>query len=162
MRTAAVVLLSVLGVLGPAGWAQAASVIDNAPFAHLKPVSDARLDALRGGFTISVGGVSVDLSMGLKQATYINGQLAFSSDLSGAAVPSQVLRVIQNGPGNVFNPGSLNLPPGTMATVIQNSLDKQLIQNINVLNVTVTSQALAHALSLQSALRDALTGLGGL
>lgn len=49
-----------------------------------------------------------------------------------------------------------SLPAGTIGTVIQNSLDGQMIQSINVLNITVTSQALAQAVSLQSFTQGAL------
>lgn len=133
---------------------------DNVGFANLKPVSNARLAAMRGGFTLSSGGVTIDVAMGIQQMTYINGQLVASSVLDSHSIPKQMLHVIQNGPGNAFNPASFNLLPGTMATVIQNTLDKQTIRNLNVLNVTVTSRALAEALSIQSSVRDALTGLG--
>lgn len=48
------------------------------------------------------------------------------------------------------------LPAGTVGTVIQNNLDGQMIQSINVLNITVTSQALAQAVALQSLTQGAL------
>lgn len=156
MRNPAPALLLLLVAFMPVGWAQAASAYQDRGFIGLKPVSDARLDALRGGFTLSEGGVTVDLAIGV--ATYINDQLVSASDLTGAAVPSSMLRLIQNGPGNVFNPGASSLP-GTFTTVIQNSLDQQVIRNVNLLNATVTSRAMAQALSLQSSVRSALTGL---
>lgn len=152
-------LVVLFSVLGAAGGAQAASVDYNHGFARLKPVSDARLDALRGGFTVSQGGVSVDLAMGIERLTYINGQLVAASNIDGAALPSQTLRVIQNGPGNMFDTANLHLLPGTVTTVIQNSLDQQVIRNVNLLNLTVTSRALAEALSLQSSVRDTLTSV---
>ncbi|MES1954952.1 hypothetical protein [Salinisphaera hydrothermalis] len=159
MRAASGWFVLVIALLATAA-AQAADMGDRAGFTGLTPVSDARLAALRGGFTLSQGGVTVDVAMGIQQLTYINGQLVASSVIDTQTLPTQLLRVIQNGPGNTFDPNSLHLLPGSIGTVIQNTLDQQTIRNLNVLNVTVTSQALAQALSIQSAVRDALTGLG--
>lgn len=159
MRAASVLFMLAMALVNVEA-AQAADIGDRAGFTALTPVSDARLATLRGGFTLTHGGVSVDVAMGIQQLTYINGQLVASSVLDTQTIPTSILRVIQNGPGNTFDPASLNLLPGSMGTVIQNSLDQQTIRNLNVLNVTVTSQALAQAMSIQSAVRDALTGLG--
>lgn len=160
MRAAVVLFMLLVAPLGSLGSAHAADLGDRIGFAQLKPVSDARLDALRGGFTLTHGGVTVDVAMGIQQLTYIDGRLVASSVLDTTTIPTQALHVIQNGPGNNFDLARLNLLPGTMGTVIQNTLDKQTIRNLNVMNVTVTSRALAEALSLQSSIRDALTGLG--
>ncbi|MGB7755517.1 MAG: hypothetical protein WBL23_05595 [Salinisphaera sp.] len=159
MRAALVLFMLLVAPLGLEP-ALAAEPGDSAIFAHLRPVSDARLSALRGGFTLVSGGVRVDVAMGIQQMTYINGRLVVSSVLDTNSIPTQTLHLIQNGPGNALDPAGLNLLPGTMATVIQNTLDKQTIRNLNVLNVTVTSRALAEAMSIQSSVRDALTGLG--
>lgn len=159
MRVALVLLVLLVALLG-VEQAQAAGIGNGSGFARLQPVSDARLAALRGGFTLFNGGVRVDVAMGIKRLTYINGRLVASSALDENNLPTQTLRVVQNGPGNVFDPTQLHMLPGTVATVIQNTLDKQVIRNLNVLNVTVTSRALAQALSLQSSVRGALTGLG--
>lgn len=154
MRTPILILVLISSVLGFTSVADAASLVDHRPFERLQPVSNSRLHQLRGGFTISIGGVSV--SVGGEQATYINGHLVASLDLTGMPLPPQALRVIQNGSKNVFNPASVEVPADTIATVIQNSLDKQLIQNINVMNVTITSQALARAQALESTLRSSI------
>lgn len=159
MRTTILTLVVISSVLGFTSRSRADGAALHNPFGRLQPVSSARLHQLRGGFTISVGGVSV--SVGGEQATYINGHLVASSDLTGVMLPSQVLRVIQNGPKNVFNPASVEVPADAVATVIQNSLDQQLIQNLNVMNVIVTSQALARAQALESTLRSSImTRLG--
>lgn len=159
MRAALVLFMLLVAPLG-LETAQASVAGPSPGFEQLKPVSDARLAALRGGFTLMRGGVRVEVAMGIQQLTYINGQLVMPSVVNTPGIPAETLRVIQNGPGNAFDPATLNLLPGTMATVIQNTLDKQTIRNLNVMNVTVTSRALAQALSLQSSLRDALSGLG--
>ncbi len=43
-----------------------------------------------------------------------------------------------------------------MNTVIQNSMNNQVISTINTLNITITSQALAQAMAMQSVTQGAL------
>lgn len=158
MRALWFVLMVLLPILAMAGQTRAASAKHGLAFADMRPVDNMRLAALRGGFTISQGGVTVDVAMGVAQLTYIDGHLVEPASLN-TAMPAATLRLIQNGPGNSFDPSGINLLPGTTATVIQNSLDQQVIRNVNVMNLTVTSMALAESLALQSSLQQALAGL---
>lgn len=124
-------------------------------FIGLQPVSDARLAQLRGGFSIGGGPNQVQLSLGIERLTFVNGEPAVVTRL-GSSV-SDGIRLIQNGAGNVFDTSVLHtLLPGTLGTVIQNSLDGQTIHNLNVFNITVTSRQLAQSLSVQNSVRDAL------
>ncbi|MEO6353322.1 MAG: hypothetical protein ABI575_04600 [Oxalobacteraceae bacterium] len=69
--------------------------------------------------------------------------------ITGAAV-----NLIQNGPGNVFQPGPL--PQTVAATVIQNTLDNQNIKSLTVINTAVNSLGVLKAINAQASLRDAL------
>jgi hypothetical protein len=65
-------------------------------------------------------------------------------------VSSGSLGVIQNGPGNyVANQVSQN----PSATVIQNSLNNQTIQNVTTINASVNSIQMTRALSIQNAIQ---------
>lgn len=121
----------------------------------LPPVSDARLDRMRGGFSIGGGSGQVQLSLGIERMTFINGELAAVNRM-GQSVGGG-LRVISNGVGNTFDSAIVRgLLPGTLGTVIQNSMDNQVIRNLNVLHVTVTSQELARSLAVRSMVSDSV------
>lgn len=63
---------------------------------------------------------------------------------------------IQNGSGNVFEiPHNLNT---YLATVIQNSVNNQVIQNLTILNATLTTRGLAAAAELNAAISRGITG----
>ena len=94
---------------------------------------------------------------------YINGQLATTTSLNVADVTrlsaeqartlgsiGGTLAVVQNGPGNSFQTGAI--APGTIGTVIQNTLNNQKIQGVTVINAAVNSLQVLRALNLQNAL----------
>ena len=65
----------------------------------------------------------------------------------------QTVNVIQNGTGNTFLlPQSLN----SLATVIQNTVDNQIIRNMTTINATVINQALARAMELTTSINQAI------
>jgi hypothetical protein len=66
--------------------------------------------------------------------------------------------VIQNGAGNVAAP-VLNLNVDTLGTLIQNSVDDQIIRSITTMNITIEAQMLAAQARLNSLLNQALQGL---
>jgi len=126
-----------------------------ADFAGVAPVSNARLANLRGGFAIGSGRSRVRVSFGIERLSFINGELAAVTQL-GAATDSGV-HVIQNGPGNLAAAQLQGaLPSGSLATVIQNTLDGQTISNVNLYNVNVTSLQSAQALAMHESLVGAL------
>jgi len=128
-----------------------ASPVAAADFAGAAPVSDARLASLRGGFSIGDGDDAVWLSFNFEQIAYINGNPVSMSRLGTRAAASTT--VIQNGVGNRVVHATL--PTNTFGTVIQNTLDNQVISNINMINLTVTSLRAAQWLSVQNAVRGA-------
>lgn len=130
----------------------------------LVALDDSQLDNMRGGFEID-GGLKV--SLGIERAVLINGQLVTTTslnirdlqNLSGGqaaqlgSLASGTLGLVQNGPGNTANIVSA---PGTMGTVVQNTLNNQNINNVTVINATVNSMQMFRSLNLQSAVQDGI------
>lgn len=127
------------------------------------PVSDARLDAARGGFDWGGGLVA---SLGIDRAVYINGTLVTSlhvqvPDLArvnaaqASALSSAMnnATVVQNGSGNSVDPGALG--QSLAATVLQNTLDNQRIAAQTTLNVSVNTLSVFRSLNLQQSLQVA-------
>ncbi len=79
----------------------------------------------------------------------LNSEQAKISGINGATVS-----LVQNGPGNTFQPGPLSQTAA--ATVIQNTLDNQSIKSLTVINTTVNSLSVLKALNVQASLKDAL------
>lgn len=66
------------------------------------------------------------------------------------------ISVVQNGVGNTFIlPQSLS----SLSTVIQNSVNNQVIQNFTVMNLTLAVKQAAAQMALSSALNQAMSGL---
>lgn len=129
-------------------------------------VSNRRLDGMRGGFD---AGTSLQVSFGIQRAVYINGNLVTSTSInipdvgqitaaqaSALAAVTNTVNVIQNGPGNSFDPAPLTHATG--ATVIQNSLNNQNIQTLTTISAAVNSLDALKNLNLQNTLQSALTG----
>ena len=127
-------------------------------------VADSDLDQMRGGFETSSGGLPLSFTFGIERQTYLNGQLVSTTTIAiptfpfalnaqgAAAVQFNPINVIQNGAGNVFAlQGVKNLPASVM-TVIQNSLDNQVIGNATVINASITSRDFLRSLAAQSSL----------
>jgi len=116
-------------------------------FQDYRMASNQELDAMRGGFEVDVGGNTVLLSLGIERVTFINGELATASPVSNLN-----LQVLQNGPNNNFAPPSeISLPSGAV-TLIQNSLDNQVIRNVTTINAAVALSNLVRSQAVDSAL----------
>ena len=127
-------------------------------------VSNSRLDTMRGGFDAGSG---LQISFGIDRAVYVNGNLVTSTSVyipdvaqmsvaqaSALAAVTNTVNVIQNGPGNTFNPAPLT--QGTAATVIQNSLSNQNIQALTTVSAAVNTLDAYKTMNLQSTLQSAL------
>ncbi|PWK92741.1 hypothetical protein [Fulvimonas soli] len=130
------------------------------------PVSDAVLDGVRGGYDVGQGLVA---SLGVARAVYVNGSLVTSTRFSvpdiahltapqAAALASALgaVNLVQIGANNSFDPSLLR--GGLGATVIQNTLDRQAIQGLTTLDVTVNTLGAFRAQSLQDSLQAAQLG----
>ncbi|MCC7548097.1 MAG: hypothetical protein IT532_10055 [Burkholderiales bacterium] len=125
-----------------------ASALGGEPFAPGSALSTQVLDSMRGGFVSDHG---MKIAIGIDRAMLVNGTLIETgsiriSDLSAlaAGAPGAVqtrgspLSLIQNGPGNFADPVQLRqIGPGMM-TLVQNSLDNQVIQGRTVLTIDVS------------------------
>lgn len=123
-------------------------------------VDEATLDAARGGFT-APGGLLV--SLGIERIVTINGEVAsrvqfnvpdLASMTAGQAMLAQEAlssgALVQNGPNN-FSYAAM--PASALGgLVIQNSLSDQVISNRTIINTSVNSLGLAHAMRLVSTL----------
>ena len=146
--------------------------------------SDERLAGLRGGFELGAG---LTVSFGIARTVMINGEVlsrtsfvlpdvgkitAEQASMARAAMGG--LTVVQNGAGNgvapnAFAPASTAAtPPAVLGgpvlasgTVIQNSLDNQVLQHTTLINTGVYSLGLLKQGHAHSALRDALFGALG-
>ncbi|BDU20754.1 hypothetical protein [Dyella sp. GSA-30] len=136
---------------------------------YWQPVSDQRLEQMRGGFDLGSGIVA---SLGIDRAVYINGNLVTSTSINipdishissaqatALAAVMNTANLVQNGPGNSVDPSTLSQARG--ATIIQNTLNNQQIQALTTLNVGTNSLNLFRAMGLQDSLQSALIGSQG-
>jgi hypothetical protein len=118
-----------------------------------------RLDALRGGF---IGDDGLRIALGIERLVQVNGELVSATmlhvadlaDLHGRGLEASgpLRALIQNGPGNYVDPALVGqLGPG-MLTLVQNSLNNQVIVGTTKINLTISGTR-----SLQ--LSDTLSGL---
>jgi len=134
-----------------------------AGFIDANAVAPASLDDYRGGFTDPSG---LAVSLGIDRIVTVNGNVAATSsmnfgDLGSLAAgkttlspeAANQLNLIQNGNG-VFN---VQLGSGAMGgTVIQNSLNNQIINNATIINASVDTRGMLQAMNFQSTLSNAL------
>jgi hypothetical protein len=115
-----------------------------------------QLAQMRGGFTADNG---LKISFGVERNISINGEVlsttGFNSGNLGKLAAGQAT-LIQNGPGNVFQPGQLS-SSSAAATFIQNSLNDQTIRSITVVNAATNSLEFLKGINLQSSLNQALS-----
>ena len=139
------------------------------PAAGWTAVSEETLEQARGGFDMP-GGLS--LSLGIERLVSVNGSVVSSvaftiadlahlsveeANLARTAVAS--MTVLQNGAGNVFSPGPM---AQTMAgTVIQNSLNDQVLRTQTIINSSVNSLQLLKLANFQDTLQNALGSVAG-
>jgi hypothetical protein len=126
-------------------------------------ISDERLDRMRGGFDLSSG---LKVSFGISRMAVVNGSLVTTTSFNipdianiSAQQAQQLASVnagslIQNGPGNVVQPGAL---PSLSGAVIQNTLNNQNIQALTTINTTVNSLSMFKNSNIDATLGGALT-----
>ena len=153
-------------LLSMAGAAATAAPDDALPaaFDAANAVDDATLDEARGGFLTGDG---LMVNLGLERLVSINGNVVERSELqlgdigkltrgeanlSAEAVGQ--LRLIQNGDVRTMAGNAANLLGGT---VIQNSLNDQMINNQTSINATVNTAGMLRALNFGTSLNNALS-----
>ena len=134
------------------------------PFDPANAVDSATLDATRGGFVTPAGLV---VTLGLERLVSINGNVVERTELqlgdigklasgeqaiSGDALGQ--LRLIQNGDVRAL-PGDASTLLG--GTLIQNTLNDQLIKNQTSITATVNTAGMLRALNFGTSLNNALS-----
>lgn len=134
-----------------------------APGPDWQPVDAAVLAEARAGFE-SGGGLL--MSLGVERLVTLNGNVVSSSAFSiaeggrlGAGAPAATFSLLQNGAGNTFLAGPMS--QALAATVIQNSLNNQVLGTRTVINATVNSLELLKAINFQGSLQTALSNAVG-
>jgi hypothetical protein len=123
-------------------------------------LSDAQLDTLRGGF---IGDDGMKITLGIERLVHVNGELVSSTmlrvpDLSalrarGFELQGPAMSLVQNGPGNAIDPGVLQtLGPG-MLTLVQNSLNGQVIRGTTRIDLTISGSSTLRISETLSGLR---------
>jgi hypothetical protein len=123
----------------------------NDPFTLWQKVPDQELAKLRGGFITSDG---LNINVGLEQLVMIDGTVKtrFNLDLSGlgrtsgganplASDQNKLIQLVQNGEHNLVTPDVPANFAGGALTIIQNSVDTQLIQNFTMLQIDVSGMS---------------------
>lgn len=139
------------------------ALIAMSPAERWKPVSEGRLDVIRGGFDVGSGLLA---SFGLNRQIYVNGTRVSSASVqipdianmtreqAGALLAATgSASVVQLGPGN--NIDATAFTQATAATVIQNTLDGQNIQSLTTLDIVVNNVDLLHGINLANSLQAA-------
>lgn len=124
------------------------------------------LNNIRGGFSLFDRDTELKISVGIEHAVFVDGILQVSTKfeipLFGStaigADELQGLTIVQSGPNNHFLVSSLNDLPGSVMTLVQNSLDNKTISNVNIINATVTSREWLRDMAVTSSLQDMLAG----
>lgn len=134
-----------------------------------RAVSHSQLDTLRGGFNLGDG---LMVSFGISRVAYINEQLVASTTLQfgditrlsaqqAARLGQQLMlqpQIVQNGPGNAVQAGAVTSP---LATVVQNTLNDQLVRTQTVINVSSNGLSALRNMNLQATIQSALTNALG-
>ena len=147
-----------------AGLAMAAPEAQPDPFDPANAVDSATLDEARGGFLTANGLV---VTLGLERMVSINGNVVERTEMqlgdigklaSGEArISSEALgqlRLIQNGDVRDITADNAGLLGGTL---IQNTLNDQLIKNQTSINATVNTAGMLRALNFGTSLNNALS-----
>ncbi len=151
MRGCAVCLLAAAAQASaaPAGWVA---------------VNAATLDSLRGGFTTPQG---LAVSLGVERLVSVNGELVARTSFQladigkpGAALAGQTgatlsaIKLVQHGNDNMTLTGfSSDAPVGT---VIQNTLNNQLIESRTIIHASVNSVGLLNTINFNGNVSEAI------
>ena len=133
------------------------------------PVGEDVLEQSRGGFTFGNG---LQLTLGIEREVSINGQVVSRTSLQLTDISRlsaeqaqqtsdalSAVKLVQNGRDNIYVGAMSTQTLG--GTVIQNSLNDQLIRTQTVIHSSVNSMALLKTLNFQGSLGDAIARAAG-
>ncbi len=141
----------------------ATAVVDSATSEALAASATVPLDqSVSGAQTSASSTSSASLSAHSADTTATSDTTAPSVASAAGASPQVTtqgsLTVIQNGPGNTVALPS-NISANALTTVIQNSLNDQIIRNVTIMNATIASKMLAAEARLNAILEQGMRGL---
>jgi hypothetical protein len=159
-----ILLLSITGAATAAAPDASSDAALPAAFDAANAVDNATLDKARGGFLTGDG---LMVNLGLERLVSINGNVVERTELQlgdigrlargEARLSTEAvgeLRLIQNGDVRTMAGNAQNLLGGT---IIQNSLNDQMIKNQTSINATVNTAGMLRALNFGSSLNNALS-----
>lgn len=121
------------------------------------PLSNKELSQIRGGYLMA-GGLLIDFSINTKtiidDVTVRDLQIASTLQNQPALDNSNLQKVIQVGQNNSAIPQELLDRLPTIATIIQNSEDNKVIQNLNTLNINVQNAAVFNSGNLSGVINN--------
>lgn len=142
-----------------------------------RTASHAELDALRGGFSMQTERGHLRVGIGITRSVAVNDRVVAVSELTipdlgqafeasrrpgqraPQALPGGNALIVQNGPGNVAPPASA-FGTAALPTIVQNTLDNQKLGTVTIINATVNSLSVMHALRTSDMLTRATAASG--
>lgn len=137
------------------------------PFAGLQAdvAIDEELDSMRGGFTSADG---LEISFGVEQAVFIDGILQIATNFTTLPLTTILQQQIDTRSTNLILTQRVNILQNDFSavtvvadglrpqldTLIQNSGDQRVIDTFTMINATVSSLGLLHALNLSNTLQQ--------
>ncbi len=160
LKVRLVVLASLLGF---AGVTAAGDEGDDSVWCADTSIAGELLEDMRGGMLTEHG---MSVNVGLQREVYVNGELVSTTTLtfneltrllSGAAPHTEVGGdaglLVQTGAGNAQ---VMPLAAGSLATVIQNTMDNQVIRGVTQINADVTNMELLRGMTVTSSAMEML------
>lgn len=137
------------------------------PFAEMQGVNDQELEGMRGGYVPAVG---VEISFGIENAVFVDGILQAltilnSSPMDNAIQPQMVVQTtgMFSSSGIDIVRSGLSMPAidadairSQLVTVVQNSEDYKIIDNITMINASVSSRGFFREMNFLASLQHQL------
>jgi hypothetical protein len=111
-------------------------------------VIDQELESMRGGFTFANG---LEVTFGVEQAVFIDGILQVTSNFNTSPITSILPQQLANFSTTAMSADAIT---SQVNTVIQNSQDQRVIDNITQINAAVTILGLYRQLNVLDSLRQ--------
>ena len=125
-----------------------AALPEDLAFGNSAVASREELAGMRGGYSTAAGPTAMQISFGVERTIEVGGSPVISTRLMIPAFDQATLRnldlsglsahlgIAQSGSGNSYLPGAV--ASGSIASVVQNSMDNQTIRQSTVISVGVT------------------------
>ncbi|MFV0439233.1 MAG: hypothetical protein ACK5PS_17780 [Desulfopila sp.] len=112
--------------------------------------TDGELDTMRGGFTVGDG---LEISFGIEQAVLVDGVLQIASSFNTVPV-AELLARHSAMPATMPTLTNAQNIRSQVTTVIQNTLDQKVIDQITVMNASINSLSLSRQMNMAHAFQQ--------